>query len=92
MESRANCKLASPGPLDGAPVRAPTLRGSPDLNPDEHVWSYVKGTFRSEPIAKGEDFDSRVEATMVGVASVPALVRSFFGHPAVAYVKKALNW
>ena len=65
---------------------------APDLNPDEHVWSYVKGTFRSEPIAKGEDFDSRVEATMVGVASVPALVRSFFGHPAVAYVKKALNW
>jgi hypothetical protein len=29
---------------------------------------------------------------MLGVASVPKLVRSFFDHPAVAYVKKALNW
>jgi transposase len=65
---------------------------APDLNPDEHVWSYVKGTFRSEPIAEGEDFDGRVEAAMLGVASVPKLVRSFFDHPAVAYVKKALNW
>jgi transposase len=65
---------------------------APDLNPDEHVWSYVKGTFRREPLAQGEDFDNRVEAAMVGIASVPKLVKSFFDHPAVQYVKKALNW
>ena len=65
---------------------------APDLNPDEHVWSYVKGTFRSDPLTAGDDFEGRVEATLLGMQSAPDLVRSFFDHPAVAYVKEALHW
>jgi transposase len=65
---------------------------APDLNPDEHVWSYVKSAFRSSPLSEGEDFDSRVKSTMETTASDRALIRSFFDHPAVQYVKAALSW
>lgn len=65
---------------------------APDLNPDEHVWSYLKGLFRQDPLAKGEDLIEAVNSQMNHVQSDPALVRAFFDHPAVAYVKQALKW
>ena len=65
---------------------------APDLNPDEHVWSYLKGCFRSEPLEQDEDLASSVHDTMESIAENRRLVRSFFGHAAVKYVKDAINW
>jgi len=67
-------------------------RYAPDLNPDEHVWSYLKGMFRREPLDAHEELDSAVEASMEEIQAKRPLVRSFFDHPEVAYVKKALHW
>ena len=60
---------------------------SPDLNPDELVWSHAKrtGVARS-PLRKGEKLRERVDAQLQSVADNPALVRSFFRHPSVAYI------
>ncbi len=65
---------------------------APDLNPDEHVWSYLKGMFRHEPLQDDETLGAAVAAAMNDIRADRKLVRSFFGHPAVAYVKQALSW
>lgn len=65
---------------------------APDMNPDEHVWSYLKGLFRREPLWQGENLQERVQDSMADIARDNALVRTFFAHPEVAYVKAALNW
>lgn len=65
---------------------------APDLNPDEHVWSFLKGTFKSAPLTKDEDLAARVEASLEVIAADRELVKSFFGHPAVQYVREALHW
>lgn len=60
---------------------------APDLNPDELVWSYAKrtGVARS-PLRAGEKLADRVHAQLSAIAARPSLVRSFFGHPSVAYI------
>lgn len=65
---------------------------APDLNPDEHVWAHLKGLFRRQPIARDENLVSAVDASMAMIRDDRALVRNFFGHPAVAYVREALHW
>lgn len=65
---------------------------APDLNPDEHVWTYLKGIFRRDPIHLGEHLEDTVEQSMIRVQSDRRLVRSFFGKPEVEYVNKALHW
>ena len=65
---------------------------APDLNPDEHVWSYLKGCFRDDPLEQGEDLELSVRNTMESIAANRKLVRSFFEHPAVKYVRDAINW
>lgn len=65
---------------------------APDLNPDEHVWAYLKGSYRRDPVGEDEDFQERLQATMEFIAGDDALLRSFFDHPAVRYVKEALHW
>ncbi len=65
---------------------------APDLNPDEHVWNYVKGIFRRDPVRPGEHFEDAVEHSMIRVQSDRNLVQSFFGKPEVEYVRKALHW
>ena len=65
---------------------------APDLNPDEHVWTYLKGIFRQDPLALDERIEARVEGTMQDLQADRAAVRAFFGHPAVAYIRKALHW
>ena len=58
-----------------------------DLNPDELVWSYTKRTgVARNPLRKGEKLAERVNEQLQAVADDRALVRSFFGHPSVAYV------
>lgn len=60
---------------------------APTLNPDELVWSYAKrtGVARS-PLRAGEQLADRVHAQLQDIANRPALVRSFFRHPSVAYI------
>jgi transposase len=65
---------------------------APDLNPDEHVWAYIKGTFRRDPLSRDEDFAEAVNASMDALQDDPELVRGFFRHPEVAYVREALHW
>ena len=60
---------------------------APDLNPDELVWSYAKrtGTAR-RPLRKGETLEAQVTQQLTEMSRQPALVRSFFKHPSVAYI------
>ena len=67
-------------------------RYAPDLNADEHVWGYLKGMFRRDPLDKDEDLHEAVKQSMRKIKKDPALVRSFFRHPEVEYIRKALRW
>ena len=60
---------------------------APDLNPDELVWSHAKRTGNARrPLQKGEKLDERVFTQLAEIGRRPALVRSFFKHPSVAYI------
>ncbi len=60
---------------------------APDLNPDERVWSYAKRTGSArQPLRAGEKLADRVQAQLTDLARQLALIRSFFHHPAVAYI------
>lgn len=60
---------------------------APDLNPDELVWSHAKRTGNARrPLQKGERLTDRITAQLTEMARRPALVRSFFRHPSVAYI------
>ncbi|MBI4564032.1 MAG: IS630 family transposase, partial [Planctomycetes bacterium] len=65
---------------------------APELNPDEHVWTYLKGMFRRDPVHMDEDFDTAVNRSMRRIQSDRSLVESFFGKPEVDYVRAALHW
>lgn len=60
---------------------------APELNPDELVWSYAKrtGVARS-PLRAGEQLADRVHQKLSQMQEDPALIRSFFQHPSVAYL------
>ena len=59
---------------------------SPDLNPDEFVWSHMKGTGVSKkPLKKNEALRSRVEEDLKRIQNNPDLVRSFFKAESVVY-------
>ncbi len=59
---------------------------APDLNPDEFVWSYMKGNGVSKkPLKKNESMRQRVEEDLAAIQSNRSLVRSFFGAESVAY-------
>src|SRR4029453_12246725 len=55
--------------------------------PDEWVWSHMKrnGTAK-RPLAKNESLQDRIEADLFETQKNPALVRSFFGAPVLAYI------
>lgn len=60
---------------------------APDLNPDELVWSHVKRTgVARRPLRKGEKLQEKVIEQLTEIQDQPALVRSFFKAPAVAYI------
>jgi transposase len=60
---------------------------APDLNPDELVWSHAKRTgVARRPLQAGEKLKERVSAQLADIGNRPALVRSFFKHPSVAYI------
>jgi hypothetical protein len=51
------------------------------------VWNYVKrtGTAKS-PLTSGESLEDRIEADLQAVRDNPALIKSFFKAPCVAYI------
>ena len=60
---------------------------APELNPDEMVWNYVKRTGTAKrPLNAGEVLQDRIEVDLQAVQANPALVRSFFKAPSVAYI------
>lgn len=65
---------------------------APDMNPDEHVWGYLKGMFRRVPLEERETIAEAVGSSMRTIAEDRKLVRGFFAHPEVAYVAEALRW
>jgi len=61
---------------------------APELNPDEFVWNYVKNEGVSKkPLKRNESLRARVNADLANIKRRPALVRSFFSAPSVAYTK-----
>ena len=61
---------------------------APELNPDEFVWNHLKGQGVSKkPLRKDESLRSRVQTDLAAIKSRPALVRSFFHAPSVAYTR-----
>ncbi len=60
---------------------------APELNPDELVWNYVKRTGTAKrPLAAGQSLPQRIAADLAALRNNPALVRSFFHEPNVAYI------
>jgi transposase len=61
---------------------------APELNPDEFVWNHLKRRGVSKtPLRRDESLRSRVESDLAAIQSRPALVRSFFHAPSVAYTQ-----
>ena len=61
---------------------------APDLNPDEFVWSYLKGNGVSKrPLRKNESLRRRVEEDFLAIQLNVPLIRSFFQAKSVAYAR-----
>ena len=59
---------------------------APELNPDEFVWNHLKKQGVSKkPLRQGESLRARVQQDLERIRRAPALVRSFFRAPSVAY-------
>jgi transposase len=59
---------------------------APDLNPDEFVWSYMKGNGVSKkPLKQNESMRQRVEEDLTQIQENRRLVRSFFRADSVVY-------
>jgi transposase len=59
---------------------------SPELNPDEYLNNTVKGRLRNQPAASTHsELHSQLAKVMRSTQKTPALIRSLFNHPAVAY-------
>jgi len=59
---------------------------SPELNPDEHVWNYLKNHKIGRQTTKnGFDLAKRVESIMRSLQKLPEKVKSFFCHPWTKY-------
>jgi transposase len=60
---------------------------APELNSDELVWNDMKRTRTARrPLAKGRSLQDNIEADMLAIRRNPALVKSFFQAPYVAYI------
>lgn len=59
---------------------------APELNPDEFVWNHLKTQGVSKkPLRQNESLKERVDCDLQAIKKRPALVRSFFCAPSVAY-------
>ena len=60
---------------------------APDLNPDEFVWHHLRqqGVTKT-PLRQNESLHERVDQDLAAIKRRPALLRSFFRAPSVAYI------
>jgi transposase len=58
---------------------------SPQLNPDEQVWGYVKPRVAKQIPATKQDLKRLVLAALYRLQKLPAIVASFFRHPDCRY-------
>jgi transposase len=62
-------------------------RYTPELSPDEAVWSYMKRTgVARAPLRKGERLRDKLEEQLATIEAALKLIRSFFRAPSVAYI------
>jgi transposase len=60
---------------------------SPELNPDEHVWNYLKNHKIGRQTTKnGFELAKRVQSIMLSLQKLPEKVKSFFRHPWTKYI------
>jgi transposase len=60
---------------------------SPELNPDESVWGYIKYHHVGKKIINSkEQLRSTVYRQLRRLQKLPRLLKSFFGHPDLAYI------
>ena len=61
---------------------------SPDLNPDEWVWKNVKHDNLGRASVKSEsELAQFASAALARLKALPEKVRSFFGDPALRYIR-----
>lgn len=59
---------------------------SPELNPDEHVWNYLKNhNIGRQSTKNGWELYKRIESVMRSLQKLPSTVQSFFMHPLTKY-------
>lgn len=76
------------GSLEGRLELHPLPAYSPDLNPDEFVWSHMKNNGVSKkPLKKNESLQARIEEDLNALKGNWELVKSFFCAPSVVYAK-----
>ncbi|MDR2482777.1 MAG: transposase, partial [Treponema sp.] len=60
---------------------------SPELNPDETVWSYVKHHVIGKKIIAGPDqFFKVVKEALYALMHKPAIISAFFKKPSLQYI------
>ena len=65
---------------------------SPELNPDEHVWNYLKNhKIGRQTTNSSFDLSKRVESILRSLQRLPEKVKSFFRHPWTKYVLMSAN-
>jgi transposase len=74
--------------LEGRLELHPLPAYSPELNPDELVWSHMKKNGVSKkPLKKNESLKDRIEEDLNKIKANPKLVRAFFCAKSVVYAK-----
>ena len=59
---------------------------SPELNPDEHVWNYLKNHKIGRVTKRGKKlFQERIRSIMCSLQKLPEKVRGFFKSPIIKY-------
>ncbi|MGB3224615.1 MAG: IS630 family transposase [Desulforhopalus sp.] len=65
---------------------------SPELNPDEHVWNYLKNhKIGRQSTKNGFELSKRVESIMRSLGRLPEKIKSFFRHPWTKYILMSGN-
>ena len=59
---------------------------SPELNPDELVWGYVKGRIGRRTIQNKEELSSKIIGTLRSLQKRPSIVQTFFQHSDCKYI------
>jgi transposase len=64
---------------------------APELNPDEHLWTCLKGLFRRMPLSREETLQEAVSGAMHNVSAEPVFIRRIFRHPELLDVRSSLH-